>query len=556
MGINVSAPTGSNLTKYPFQKLAKHAKTKTHTPRYSSLLNRCWSYIKSPKAMLSIGLILLLTKADSAEAKSLENRKVDLSLPDNLINHTLPDQKGNANGLRDNTNQQADTGRPFQPPPLPAFKYTDAQISDWIDYDEPQPLLETAVEGVESGAIMRDLFNKIEHAQTPDLPSIKTDTGDKNHTEDGLAGHTRTKRFTGELIPEESGTDEFLVKVFSSDFYCSGSILSRRKIITAAHCTEKKGKTVPLKISYNVNNYSVKNVRRCPNYDLGGKKKSMNDIALLSLSSPLPRSALRLNINLNFNMENEQTYRGRVNNTRDGVASIEDCFDLVSNSDNPPEARFPEFFGIGLGGYGDSCELYSNFPRKGFYQRSYKYAGHSNHDTSYCQQTNLRDNAYADFSDCMSQYSCYFNAIFNRFRIDNKNGGKNRTCPGDSGSPLLAFNKQSRQFDLIGVLSGNGTYSHLYSHKQWFLENFNTTRPNILKVYDSGSDRNLNIPVQSGIWPVPNTTLQQELNITLKNDLSTGPWFWRSQWSKLTLDLSFTTPIRNKPIRKKCLKFG
>ncbi|MBO9482544.1 hypothetical protein J7439_14070 [Salinisphaera sp. G21_0] len=27
-------------------------------------------------------------------------------------------------------------------------------------------------------------------------------------------------------------------------------------------------------------------------------------------------------------------------------------------------------------------------------------------------------------------------------------------------------------------------------------------------------------------------------------------------FAKITIELSFTTPIRNKPIRKKCLKFG
>ncbi|KEI71859.1 hypothetical protein GV64_14940 [Endozoicomonas elysicola] len=485
--------------------------------------------------MLSIGLLLLLTKADSAESKSLANRKVDLGLRDNLINHTLPDQKGKTNRLRDNANRQADTGRSFQPPRLPLSDYTRKDIPDWV-YNEP--LLETANEGVESGEIMRALFNETVHLQSQALSTSKTEIDDKKPIEYDQVGRARAKRFSGDLIPEESGTDEFIVKVFSPTFSCSGSILSKRKVLTAAHCTEKGGKTVSLQVAFNGKNYPVKNIRRCPNYPMGENKACMNDIALLSLSSPLPKSALRLKVNLNYKMENEQAYQGRVDYpySEDNEPSVDSCYELISNN-APPGERFPEFIGIGLGRHGPSCEYSDGVPRKGFYQRSYKYAGHSTPNPQYCQKSINTEKIYTDFYDCMSQYSCYFNGVFNEFTLKNKKGEYYRTCPGDSGSPLLAFNQDSGRYDLIGVLSGGSQYSYLNDHKAWFEKYFSTSRINPLEVYDTGMDRNLKIPVQSGKWPVPNTTLQQDLNITLHNQLSTGPWFWSSQWSKLTLDI-------------------
>ena len=532
MGVNASTyPSVSDPGKFTSQTAARAAPKKTARPKSNGFLNRCWGYVKSPGAMVGIGLFLLLARTDPASAKALMHRNVSLHQLDNLRNHLPPAEKEGLNPTNSNTPPYSEMA---WPPPLPRFNYTETHSPGRIT-NRPKPLLETADDGVENGEIMKSLFKEPEYSPNPTQSPRKKGIDNQSNLETSQKDHIRTKRFSGDLIPEESGTDEFLVKVSSPDFYCSGSILSKRKVITAAHCTEKEGKSVILQVDFQGKQYPVKNIRRCPDYAPGGKDASMDDIALLSLSLPLPKSARRLRVNLNFDMVNEKTYRGRVNETLDGEPAIEDCTELPNSSDNPPETRFPEFLGIGYGRYGESCKVFSNQPRKGFFQRTYQYGGHSPHDAKYCNKT--KDNTYSDFSDCMSQYSCYFNAKFNRFSINNNHGEKYHTCPGDSGSPLLAFNRKSGQFDLIGVLSGGETYSYLSSHRAWFIKNFNSKKPNQLQVYNSIFDRNLNIPILRPKSKVSDNALQHDLKITLQNKLSTGPWFWRKQWSKLTLDI-------------------
>ena len=340
MGVNASTyPSVSDPGKFTSQTVARTAPKKTARPKSDGFLNRCWGYVKSPGAMVGIGLFFLLARTDPASAKALMHRNVSLHQPDNLRNHLPPAEKEGLNPTNSNTPPYSEMA---WPPPLPRFNYTET-LSPGRITNRPKPLLETADDGVVNGEIMKSLFKEPEYSPNPTQSPRKKGIDNKSNLETSQKDHIRTKRFSGELIPEESGTDEFLVKVSSPDFYCSGSILSKRKVITAAHCTEKEGKTVILQVDFQGKQYPVKNIRRCPGYDLGGKQKSTNDIALLSLSLPLPKSARRLNVNLEFNMENEKTYRGRVNDTLDGEPSDDDCYKLASSSAPPLKPGFQNF---------------------------------------------------------------------------------------------------------------------------------------------------------------------------------------------------------------------
>ena len=85
-------------------------------------------------------------------------------------------------------------------------------------------------------------------------------------------------------------------------------------------------------------------------------------------------------------------------------------------------------------------------------------------------------------------------------------GNTYKYCEGDSGGPLLHYNKTAGYYKLIGVVSARAdahndvaTFSLFSNHLNWTRLQLNKMKNNTLPVYDSRIDQNLNIPFPESI---------------------------------------------------------
>ncbi len=85
---------------------------------------------------------------------------------------------------------------------------------------------------------------------------------------------------------------------------------------------------------------------------------------------------------------------------------------------------------------------------------------------------------------------------------------------------------------------------------------------NVSGVYRSGWDQRNHQTFASKNWYnsleclIPDLYVQEQIHLQRMEELHHYQGLIEEMRSFVPIDLSFTTPIRNKPIRKKCLKFG
>ncbi len=454
------------------------------------------------------------------------------------------------------------------PPQLPDF--TQAQASYWVTYGPDRvkqtalPMLDDPRLDSETTEALNNLFSE-HNKPTPVSPDSVISEANIESNEDiqkeDHPVHSRKKRFIGNIVPPEGDTAKILVKVVKPSWkggldLCDGAILSPKIVITAAHCTpvdlnpNKTLVTYQNKV-FKVENMSITDSIAKEKFYLVGRT---DDIALIKLSTPLPDSALRVEVNpsidiygspINYQLKYHPPSSGKQPQTNDG----DSCQDkwMVHHNDIADELNRPTYLAVAAGSSGDQCEIQDFIPKTGFFRPIFNMQLEEPNSTL-CEPTNSTDQQLDDY--CAS-YNCTITKDISPFKRNMREPVSYKFCSGDSGSPLLAFNPKTKNYQLVGVASGwtiEGVnplqlafkFGSLHDNKEWFENHFNISESNPLPVYHVNKDRNLDIPYKSDNQ-IPKDHLEKPITVSLNNQLYYGlSWFFWIDRVDLELDVFST----------------